>query len=73
MKIGIKLPSFARLWKSKNREKFFFVSPSPTAYLSMVLVRQENKNYGKPNKKIKQSIRSIPEGLNWGLTEDDLP
>ncbi len=71
MKIGTKLPSFARLWKSKNREKFFFVSPSPTAYLSMVLVRQEQKNYTK--KKVKQSLKSIPEGLIWGLTEDDLP
>ena len=71
MKIGIKLPSFARLWKSKNREKFFFVSPSPTAYLSMVLVRQESKKY--PYKKVRQTLKSIPEGLNWGLTEDDLP
>lgn len=65
------MPSFARLWKSKNREKFFFVSPSPTAYLSMVLIRNEQKKY--PYKKVKQSFKSIPEGLIWGLTEDDLP
>ena len=69
MKIGTKLPSFARLLR-KNREKFFFIA-SPSALLSMVLVRHEIKSY--PNKKVKQSLKTIPEGLNWALTEDDLP
>lgn len=66
------VPSKARLWLSKNR-KNFFISASPNAILTSVLIRHEADQYAKSNKKVKQSIKSIPEGLNWGLTEDDLP
>lgn len=55
---------------SKNR---FFVSSSPTALLSMVLVRHEAKQYEKKKKKEKITLKHIPDGFIWGLTEDDLP
>lgn len=71
MVVSIVVPSKARLWLSKNRK--FFVSASPNAILTSVLIRHEADQYAKSNKKVKQSIKSIPEGLNWGLTEDDLP
>jgi len=72
MVVSIVVPSKARLWLSKNR-KFFFVSASPNAILTSVLIRHEADQYKKTPKKVKQSLRTIPEGLNWGLTEDDLP
>jgi hypothetical protein len=59
MKIGIKLPSFARL-SSKNRENFFLKPPAPAVY------RYTHKS-------IRQALKSTPEGLIWRLTEDDLP
>lgn len=59
MKIGIKLPSFARL-SSKNREIFFLKTPAPAV-----------SRY--THKSIKQALRTVPEGLNWRLTADDLP
>lgn len=66
-----RMPSIARLLLSKNRK--FFVSPSPNAILTHLLIRHEAKQYKKPDKKIKQSIKDVVLGLKWRLNEDDLP
>jgi hypothetical protein len=71
MVVSIVVPSRARLLMSKNRK--FFVSASPNAILTSVLIRHEADQYAKATKKVKQSLKTIPEGLNWVLTEDDLP